>query len=612
MSKRQKKRLIRIIISAVVFATSFLFFKIDVIQVVFQMLAYLIVGYDVLLSAGRKILSGQIFDEEFLMSLATVGAVMMEEFPEAAMVMLLYQLGELFQAVAVGKSRRSIKELMKLKPDFATVIRDGQEIKLPPEKVEKDEIILVLPGEKVALDGIIEKGNTSFDASSLTGESVSVPSFEGDRAISGMINLKSPVRIRVSGTYEESTVAKILKLVETSSAHKSHSEKFITKFSRKYTPCVLGLALLTAFLPPLLFSQPLAVWVRRALVFLVVSCPCALVISVPLTFFSAIGAASKRGILIKGSSHLETLSKVQKMAFDKTGTLTHGGFSVEKVCPENITEEKLLEIAALAESQSKHPIALSIIDGYKKELDTDRVENTVNLSGSGIKAQIDGESVLVGNCLLMKNNSIEITETSEDGTLVHVAKNGEYMGYILLSDNVKPEAKDAVALLKKSGINRNLLLTGDNEYTAESVAKVVGIDEVYSRLLPQDKVELVLSLREDGAGKVAFAGDGINDAPVLSCADIGIAMGALGSDAAIEAADVVIMNDNLLMIAEAVKLSKKTMRIVCQNITLSLIVKFGVMILSMAGFDNMYAAIFSDVGVMIIAVLNAMRMLKIK
>ncbi len=611
MSRRQKKNLIRIIIAGVVFALSFFFGNIEIIQPALQLAAYLIVGYDVLLSAGRKIFSGQIFDEEFLMSLATAGAIIMREFPEAAMVMLLYQLGELFQGIAVGKSRKSIKELMKIKPEYATVLREGQEIKLPPEKVEKGELILVLPGEKVALDGIIEEGRTLFDSSSLTGESLPVEASEGDRAISGMINLHSPVKVRVSGIYEESTVAKILHLVESSSAHKSHSEKFITKFSRRYTPCVFLAALMTAFLPPLAFSQPLAVWVRRALVFLVVSCPCALVISVPLTFFGGIGAASKKGILIKGSTHLETLSKIDKIAFDKTGTLTEGRLSVTEIKPCNVKKEELLEMAALAESFSNHPIAVSIVHAYGQDIDKGRVKEVVTLPGNGITAQIDGKDVLAGNAGMIAQRGINIPESIYKGTVVHIAADGVYMGYISLSDKVKADAKAAIVNLRKTGVKHSVILTGDNKSVAQEVAKDLGVDKAYWELLPQDKVEVALSLKKEGKGKLAFAGDGINDAPVLSCVDVGIAMGALGSDAAIEAADVVIMNDSLSAVIEAVKLSKKTMRVVRQNIVISLVVKFGVMLFSAMGYDNMYAAIFADVGVMMIAVLNAMRMLKI-
>jgi len=610
MSKKHRKRLVKILIAAVLFVLSFFFDGYVSISVLFA--SYLIAGYDVLWGAVRKIFSGQIFDEEFLMGLATVGAVLLKEFSEAAIVMILFQTGELFQSIAVGKSRKSIKALMKIKPDYATVIRNGEELRVSPEEVEKDEIILVLPGEKVALDGVIESGNTSFDASSLTGESMPTETFCGDRVISGMVNLDSPVKIRVSGSYEESTVAKILRLVETSSAYKSKSEKFITKFSRKYTPCVFVAAVLTAFLPPLIFSQPLLTWVRRSLVFLVVSCPCALVISVPLTFFGGIGAASKKGILIKGANHLETLAKVEKVAFDKTGTLTEGGFSVTEISPMGLTEEELLELAALAESYSNHPIAISILNAYGKALDKERVTDVINLPGNGIKALIDGKSVLVGNRKLMQSASIDLNFSEESGTTVYIAIDGEYKGSISLSDKLKDGAEEIVPLLKKTGVKQIVMLTGDNGSVAEKVGKSVKPDKIYSSLLPQDKVSIALNLKEEGRGKLAFAGDGINDAPVLSCADVGIAMGALGSDAAIESADVVIMNDSLFAVAEAIKISRKTLRIVKQNIFISLLIKFGVMFLSVLGFDNMYAAIFADVGVMIIAVLNAMRMLSTK
>lgn len=609
MSRKQKKNLHRIILAAAVFAASFLFGNVIWAEIILQMASYLIAGYDVIVSAGRKISSFQIFDEEFLMTLATVGAVLMKEFPEAAMVMILYQTGELFQGIAVGKSRKSIKALMKIKPDSATVLREGQEVKLPLEKVEKGEIILVLPGEKVALDGIIEEGATSFDSSSLTGESLPINANEGDRAVSGMINIDSPVKIRVTNVYAESTVAKILNLVETSSAYKSKSEKFITKFSRRYTPCVFAAAMVTALIPPILFGQPFEVWIRRALVFLVVSCPCALVISVPLSFFGGIGAASKKGILIKGSNYLEALSKVDKIAFDKTGTLTEGNFSVSRINPVGIEEATLLEIAACAESFSNHPLAVSIVKAFGRDIDKNRVEKVVNISGRGIKAVIDGKEILAGNSLLLKENGVEINGNVEENTAIHISANGKYLGNIILEAKIKADAKEAIASLKENGIKRIIMLTGDNEKAAEKVKEELSINEAYASLLPQDKVEKAVKLKSEGSGALAFAGDGINDAPVLSCADVGIAMGALGSDAAVEASDVVIMNDSLQAVSEAVKISKKTMKIVRQNIAFSLIVKFGVMLLSAIGFDNMYAAIFADVGVMIVAVLNAMRML---
>lgn len=569
--------------------------------------AYTVAGLDVLCSALRKIFSRQLFDEEILMSVATVGALVLHEFSEAAMVMTLYQLGELFQSVAVGKSRNSIKELMKLKVDFATVIRDGKEIKVIPEKISRGEVILVIPGEKVALDGIIEEGESSFDSSSLTGESVPRELKAGDHVFSGMINIQSPVKIKTESVYTESTVAKILSLVETSSLYKSQSEKFITKFSRKYTPCVFFAALATAIIPTLLFGQSFLVWLRRALVFLIVSCPCALVISVPLSFFGAIGAASKQGVLIKGSEYIETLSKASIVAFDKTGTVTKGEFSVSKICALDISKEKLLEITAYAESFSNHPIALSIIKEYGKEIQKERIKNVLTIHGKGISAEIDGKKVLAGSRQLLIDNEIHIPYNDDGGTCVYVAYDNSAAGFILLEDKAKENAAKSLQALKQSGIKHIVMLTGDNENAARKVGKEVGADEVYSGLLPQDKVEKVLQMKEKGV--TAFVGDGINDAPVLSCVDVGFAMGALGSDAAVEAADIVIMNDDLSLVGSAVVLSKKTMKIVRQNIAISLGVKFGVMILSILGFDNMYAAIFADVGVMIIAVLNSMQML---
>ena len=610
MTKRQKRNLKRIIIAFLVFVLGAVIPN-TIFKIAFQLLAYLIVGYDVLLSAIRKVFSGNFFDEEFLMTLATAGAIAMQEFSEAAMVMILYQTGELFQGIAVGKSRKSIKDLMKIKPDFATVLRDGQEIKVAPEMVEKDEIIIVLPGDKVALDGVIEEGVSSFDSSSLTGESLPLVLREGDKVASGVINLDSPVKIRVSGVYAESTVAKILHLVENSATNKSQSEKFITKFSHRYTPLVLLAAIITAFLPPLAFGQQFSVWIRRALVFLVVSCPCALVISVPLSFFGGIGAASKKGILIKGSSHLEMLSKVSQIAFDKTGTLTRGGFSVTKTILEDCDEETLLEIAAHLESFSSHPIALSVVKAYGKEIDKTRVTDLVNVAGRGIKANLDSKETLVGSIELLCENSIDVKDFDTEGTVVHVAHDKKYLGAIVLSDEVKEDSKEAIEELKKSGIKKTIMLTGDNPLVAVRIGQILLIDEVHAALLPADKVEKALLLKKEDEGKLAFAGDGINDAPILSSVDVGIAMGALGSDAAIEAADVVIMNDSLSAVGESIKIAKKTMRIVRQNIVMSLVIKFGVMIMSALGFDNMYAAIFADVGVMVLAVLNAMRTLRL-
>lgn len=610
MTRRQRKNLYKILLSVAVILVSVIFVKNEYVKTLLLCSAYAVVGLDVLCSALRKIFSRQLFDEEILMSVATVGALVLHEFSEAAMVMTLYQLGELFQSVAVGKSRNSIKELMKLKVDFATVIRDGKEIKVIPEEISKGETILVIPGEKVALDGIIEEGESSFDTSSLTGESVPRELKAGDHVFSGMINIQSPVKIKTESVYTESTVAKILNLVETSSLYKSQSEKFITKFSRKYTPCVFFAALATAIIPTLLFGQSFLIWLRRALVFLIVSCPCALVISVPLSFFGAIGAASKQGVLIKGSEYIETLSKASIVAFDKTGTVTKGEFSVSKISALDISEEKLLEITAYAESFSNHPIALSIIKEYGKEIQKERIKNVVTIHGKGISAEIDGKKVLAGSRQLLIDNEIHIPYNDDGGTCVYVAYDNSAVGFILLEDKAKENAAKSLQALKQSGIKQIVMLTGDNENSAQKVGKEVGADEVYSGLLPQDKVEKVLQMKEKGV--TAFVGDGINDAPVLSCVDVGFAMGALGSDAAVEAADIVIMNDDLSAVADAVTLSKKTMKIVRQNIALSLGVKFGVMILSILGFDNMYAAIFADVGVMIIAVLNSMRMMKKK
>ncbi len=608
MTRRQRKNLYKILISAAVILISALFIKNESVQISLFCAAYVISGFEVLCSGIRKIFSRQLFDEEILMSVATVGALILHEFSEAAMVMTLYQLGELFQSVAVGKSRNSIKELMKLKADFATVIRDGKEMKVVPEEVLKGETILVISGEKVALDGIIEEGESCFDSSSLTGESIPRELKAGDRVFGGMINIQSPVKIKTESVYTESTVAKILNLVETSSLYKSQSEKFITKFSRKYTPCVFFAALMTAIAPPLLFGQSFLVWLRRALVFLIVSCPCALVISVPLSFFGAIGAASKEGVLIKGSEYIETLSKASIVAFDKTGTVTKGEFSVSKICPVDISEERLLEITAYAESFSNHPIALSIINEYGEEIQKERIKNVVTIHGKGISAELDGKKVLAGNRQLLIDNEIHIPYNDDSETSVYVAYDKSFAGLILLEDKVKENASESLQALKKAGIKRTVMLTGDNEKAAQKAGKEVAFDEVYAQLLPQDKVEKILQLKEEGV--TAFVGDGINDAPVLSCVDVGFAMGALGSDAAVEAADIVIMNDDLSAIGKAVALSKKTMKIVRQNIALSLGIKFGVMALSISGFDNMYAAIFADVGVMIIAVLNSMRMMK--
>lgn len=607
MNKRQKKTLFRIVIAASVFVFSMFAGKLPMLQIIFLFTAYLSCGGDILFAAVRKIFTGQIFDEEFLMSAATIGAIALGEYNEAVMVMLLYQTGELFQSVAVGKSRKSIKELMKIKPDYATLILEDGEFKLPPEEINVGDIILVLPGEKVPLDGVITEGRTSFDSSSLTGESIPITADYGDRAVSGMINLESPVKIKVTAPYEESTVAKILQLVEQSAANKSVSEKFITKFSRKYTPCVFAAALITALIPPIMFGLPFSVWVKRALVFLIVSCPCALVISVPLTFFGGIGAASQKGILIKGSNYIERLSKTHCIAFDKTGTLTCGKFTVTEINSQGIEKEKLLELAAMAESHCVHPIAKSIVEAYKGEIDKARVKNVTMVSGGGVIADVDGENILAGNSKFLKDNGIDIENIQENGTIVYVAKGGKYIGNIVIEDKVKSDALQTIKDLNDMGIRKAVILTGDNYGVAKKVADKLGIKKIYARLLPQEKVETALDIKETGKGTFVFVGDGVNDAPVIACADVGVAMGALGTDAAIEAADVVIMNDSLSALSDLIRISRRTMSIVKQNIIMALSVKFAVMILSAAGLANMYGAVFADVGVMIVAILNAMR-----
>ena len=605
MSKRQKRNLFRIAVSVVIFAVSFLLKKWYPADTAITFFAYLVSGYDVVFSAVRKIFSFRIFDEEILMTAATVCAMVLGEVHEAAAVMILYQTGELFQGIAVGKSRRSIKEMLKLRPEAVNVLRDSEVVNIKPENVNKGEIILVLPGEKVAIDGIIEEGYSSFDASSLTGESMPVYLEQGNRVASGVINLERPVKIRTETVYEESTVAKILDIVESSSQYKSVSEKFITKFSRKYTPCVFVSALLTFLIPTVFLGMSYRAWLKRALVFLIVSCPCALVISVPLSFFCAIGAASRKGVLIKGSEYIETLSKTKIMAFDKTGTVTEGKFRVSEIKKFSESEEKILETAAYAESFSNHPIANAVIEKYGKIICRERIKNAETIPGRGIAAKIDGEEVLVGNKAFLQENKISVPRESEHSTAVYVACGGKTIGVILLEDYVKKETAESMKKLKKAGIKRLIMLTGDNDETAAKVGKEINADEIYSRLLPADKVTKVLELKKSAV--TAFAGDGINDAPVLSCVDVGFAMGSMGSDAAVEAADIVIMNDDFSAVPETVILAKKTMNAVRQNIILSLAVKFGVMAFSLSGFANMYAAIFADVGVMVIAVLNACR-----
>ena len=611
MTARQKKTLIRIII-AIILSVAVYFIPVDgIYRLLLFIVPYLVIGYDVLWSALRNIFHGQIFDEKFLMAIATIGAFATGEYPEASAVMIFYQIGELFQGIAVGKSRKSIAALMDIRPDFANVIRDGKENNVSPEEVTIGETIIVRPGEKIPLDGEIVDGETSVNTAALTGESLPVDKRKGDKVISGTINLSGAIYIRTESTYGESTVSKILELVENSSEKKAKAENFITKFARYYTPAVVISAILLAVVPPLFIGE-WSVWINRALIFLVVSCPCALVVSVPLSFFGGIGGASRDGILIKGANYLEVLSKVDTVAFDKTGTLTRGSFSVTAIHPSKISEEVLIDIAALAESYSTHPVGESIVAAHKGDIDKTRIGSINELSGKGISAVIDGKNYYVGNGKLMKEVGAEYHECHLSGTIIHLSQEKEYLGHIVINDKVKEDSREAITELKKLGVSKTVMLTGDNKSVAEKVAGDTGVDEFYSGLLPAQKVECVEKLLSDGR-KLAFVGDGINDAPVLSRADVGIAMGALGSDAAIESADIVLMDDKPSKIPTAIKIARKTMRIVRENIWFSLIIKALILILTAVGFTNMWIAVFGDVGVLIIATLNAMRaMIKVK
>lgn len=611
MTARQKKTLIRII-SAIVLSFVVYFIPVDgIYRLLLFIVPYLVIGYDVLWSALRNIFHGQIFDEKFLMAIATIGAFATGEYPEASAVMIFYQIGELFQGIAVGKSRKSIAALMDIRPDFANVIRDGNENNVSPEEVSIGETIIVRPGEKIPLDGEIIDGETSVNTAALTGESLPVDKRKGDKVISGTINLSGVIYIKTESTYGESTVSKILELVENSSEKKAKAENFITKFARYYTPAVVISAILLAVVPPL-FAGEWSVWINRALIFLVVSCPCALVVSVPLSFFGGIGGASRDGILIKGANYLEVLSKVDTVAFDKTGTLTRGSFSVTAIHPSKISENELIDIAALAESYSTHPVGESIVAAHKGDIDKTRIGSINELSGKGISAVIDGKNYYVGNGKLMKEVGAEYHECHLSGTIIHLSQEKEYLGHIVINDKVKEDSREAITELKKLGVSKTVMLTGDNKSVAEKVSGDTGVDEFYSGLLPAQKVECVEKLLSDGR-KLAFVGDGINDAPVLSRADVGIAMGALGSDAAIESADIVLMDDKPSKIPTAIKIARKTMRIVRENIWFSLIIKALILLLTAVGFTNMWIAVFGDVGVLIIATLNAMRaMIKVK
>ncbi|WP_124100583.1 heavy metal translocating P-type ATPase [Ruminococcus sp. Marseille-P6503] len=613
MTGKQKKTLIRIIVSAVLLAAARLFPFEGWKSLAVYAAPYAVIGWDVLWRAVRNIIHGQVFDENFLMALATVGALATGEYPEAVAVMLFYQIGELFQSCAVGKSRKSIASLMDIRPDYANIEKDGQLVQTDPEEIAVGDIIIVKPGEKIPLDGIVTEGKSTADTSALTGESVPKTIYEGSDVISGCINQSGLIKVRVTKPFGESTVAKILDLVENASSKKARAENFISKFARVYTPVVVIAALLLAAVPPLITGGNWSEWIHRALIFLVISCPCALVISVPLSFFGGIGGASRSGILVKGGNYLEALAAAEIVVFDKTGTLTKGVFNVTAVHSDDISESRLIELAAYAESYSVHPIAKSITEAYGKDIDRDRIASSQELSGKGVKAVIDGAEVCAGNGKLMDEIGVSWRPCHHTGTTVHVAVDGEYAGHLVISDEIKETSAQAVADLKAKGISKTVMLTGDSKETGEDTAGKLGIDQVCTQLLPAGKVEEVEKLLKEKSakGRLVFVGDGINDAPVLSRADIGIAMGAMGSDAAIEAADVVLMDDDPRKIAKAIDISRKTLRIVRQNIVFALGVKLAVLLLGALGMANMWEAVFADVGVSVIAIINAMRAMKL-
>ena len=624
MTKKQKKMFTRIIICAVMLVALQFLPITGIPRFALYLAAYLVIGYDILKTAGKGILNGRVFDENFLMAIATIGAFALAiyeksgDYNEAIAVMLFYQIGELFQSYAVGKSRKNISALMDIRPDYANIEVDGKLEKVDPDEVAVGSVIVVQPGEKVPLDGVIIDGTSTLNTSALTGESLPRDAKTGDEIISGCINMTGVLKIRTTKEFGESTVSKILELVENSSSRKSRSEDFIAKFARIYTPAVCYSALALAVLPPVVrlvmgLTSEWEQWMYRALTFLVTSCPCALVVSIPLSFFAGIGGASKEGVLIKGSNYLETLSQVKTVVFDKTGTLTKGVFEVSAVHHSPMEQEKLLEYAALAECASSHPISKSLQKAYGKEIDRSRVTDIEEISGRGILAKVDGIPVAAGNHKLMEQLGIDFIDCHSPGTIIHMAVDGKYAGHIVISDVVKPNSKKAIEQLHRAGVTKTVMLTGDAKKVADSVAKELGVDEVYSDLLPADKVEKVEALlsKQSGKAKLAFVGDGINDAPVLSRADIGIAMGAMGSDAAIEAADIVLMDDEPLQIAKAIKISRKCIGIVYQNIVFALMVKFACLALVALGAANMWAAIFADVGVMVLAVLNAIRALRV-
>lgn len=620
MTKKQKTMLYRIIIAAIVYIPLFVMDHKNMLEFETQipvrfllfMIPYIIIGWDIIYRAVRNIAHGQVFDENFLMSIATFGAIGVKEYSEAVAVMLFYQVGELFQSYAVSRSRQSISDMMDICPEFANIEQDGQLVQVDPDDVKIGDIIVVKAGERIPLDGIVISGNSFVDTSALTGESVPREVGKGSDIISGCVNGSGLLKVEVTKEFEDSTVAKILELVENASSKKAKVENFITKFAKYYTPIVVCAAVLLAAAPPLILGEPFSKWVARACIFLVISCPCALVISVPLGFFGGIGAASRQGVLVKGSNYLEVLSEMKTIVFDKTGTLTKGEFSVTKLYPNGVSEAELLEMAALAEGYSAHPVAGALKAAYKKELHMERVTDTEEIPGHGIKAVIDGAVVYAGNAKLMEKEGIWFEENLDIGTVVYLAKKDLYLGSVVISDTVKPEAKKAIRELKESGVEKTVMLTGDRKAVGEAVAKELGIDQVYTDLLPGDKVDKVEELLKevDGNGRLGFVGDGINDAPVLTRADIGIAMGSMGSDAAIEAADIVLMDDDTSKISRTMRIARKTLQIVKQNIAFALVVKVLVLLLGAIGMADMWEAVFADVGVSVIAILNAMRTLR--
>lgn len=612
MTKKLRKSLYKILWAALFFAAALLPLP-QIVKLSFFSLSYVIVGLPIVIKALRNVKNGEVFDENFLMTVATLGAVALGEYPEAVAVMLFFQIGEFFQSYAVSRSRKSIAALMDIRPDFARVQKNGEWAEVSPEEVEKGSIIEIRSGEKIPLDGVIISGDSSLDISSLTGESLSREVAKGDAVLSGAINLGGVLHVKTTSVYAESTVAKILDLVENASSRKAEVENFITKFSHWYTPVVVILAVLLTFVPPFLFSQSLLVWTYRAITFLVISCPCALVISIPLSFFGGIGAASKCGILIKGSNYLEALAQTEIVVFDKTGTLTKGSFTVTKIVPEgNISAAELLEIAACMEAYSSHPIAVSIKNAYGKKPDTQRVSNVKDCFGKGICGNLDNDEIVLGNIQIMRDKGVDVPDVQAAGTVIYVLKNGRYQGYLLIEDEIKKDSVAAIQQLKKMGVAQTVMLTGDRQNTARNVAQKLNLDKFYAELLPADKVrkfEELLDIKNSD-GKVLFVGDGINDAPVLARSDIGVAMGGMGADAAIEAADVVIMTDEPSKIAKAVEISKKTLRLVHENVVFILAVKFAVLGLGAAGYASIWAAVFADVGVSVISILNAMRALR--